>query len=172
MVATICDTTHALLQSGDAPIRLVEFFDYACGVCQQFKPVLDKVAEAHGDKLVVYYMMYPTGKWVDSKSAGQAAIAAARQAKFKEMHALLFSRSPAHNREAVMLYAKELGLDLAKFTKDYEEAAAQVASDGAQGEKVGVHGTPTVFFNERRYTGLLNARYLGMWIEEEVAVNR
>jgi len=156
----------------DAPVRIAEFYDYACHVCQEFKPVLDRVIAERGDKLVTYYLMYPTGNWVDSKSAAQAALAAAQQGKFKDMHATLFARSPAHNREAVMGYAKELGLDLDKFTAAYEQAAPQVESDHAQGEKVGVRGTPTVFLNERRYTGPHSPKYLEMWIDEEVAVNR
>lgn len=155
----------------DALIRIVEFYDYACGGCRQFKPILDKIAEEHRDRVAVHYMMYPLGKWPDSKSAGQAAIAAAQQDKFKEMHALLFERAPQHNREAVMAYAKELGLDLDKFTAAYEAAGPQVDGDHAQGDKAGVDMTPTVFVNERKYTKL-SWKYIGMWIEEEAAVNR
>ncbi|MGN6109005.1 MAG: thioredoxin domain-containing protein [Kofleriaceae bacterium] len=156
----------------DAPIRLVEFFDYACPHCAQFKPVLDKVSEEHSGKVAEYFLMYPLGKWPDSKSAAQAAIAADKQGKFKEMHALLFAKAPIHNKEAVTGYARELGLDLAKFEADYAAAAAQVETDRAQGETAEVDSTPTLFFNDRKYEGPLNAKYIGMWIDEELAVNR
>ena len=155
----------------DALVRLVEFYDYGCGGCKQFKPILDEVAETYRDKAAVYFVMYPLGKWVDSGSAAQASLAAAQQGKFKEMHALLFERAPQHNRESVMAYAKELGLDLAKFTAAYEAAAPQVASDHAQGEKAGVDTTPTLFINDHKYSKL-SWKYIGMWIEEEAAVNR
>lgn len=156
----------------DAPVQLVEFFDYACGACRQFKAILDKVAEEHGDKASVHLLMYPLGRWVDSKSAGQAAIAAGQQGKFKEMHALLFERAPQHNREAVMAYAKELGLDLEKFTAAYDAAAPHVDSDRIQGDRAGVDTTPTLFINEQKYDGPTSPKYIGMWIEEEAAVNR
>jgi protein-disulfide isomerase len=156
----------------DAPVRIVELYDYSCHVCQEFKPVLNQVIEQHGDKLVAYFLMYPLGKWPDSKSAGQASIAAAQQGKFKEMHEILFARAPAHNHDAVTGYAKELGLDMDKFEAAYNAAAAQVDSDHAQGEKVNVQGTPTIYFNERIYSGPRTPKYFGMWIEEEVAVNR
>ena len=156
----------------DAPVRLVEFFDYACPHCAQFKPMLDQIAQEQSGKVVEYFMMYPLGKWPDSKSAAQAAYAAHAQGKFKEMHALLFQKSPMHNKEAVTGYAKDLGLDLAKFETDYNAAAAQVESDRAQGEAAGVESTPTLYFNDRKYEGPLNPKYIGMWIEEEVAVNR
>lgn len=156
----------------DAPVKLIEFFDYACPHCAQFKPVLDQVAEQHGTKVAEYFMMFPLGTWPDSKSAAQAALAAAKQGKFKEMHALLFQRSPMHGKDAVVGYAKELGLDAAKFEADYNAAAAQVEKDRAQGEAAGVQSTPTLFFNDRKYEGPLTPKYIGMWIEEEVAVNR
>ena len=156
----------------DAPIRIVEFFDYACPHCAQMKPMLDEVAERNSGNVAEYFLMYPLGKWPDSKSAAQAALAADAQGKFKEMHTLLFQRSPMHNKEAVTGYAKELGLDLAKFETDYAAAAAQVDSDRAQGEAAGVEATPTIYFNDRKYEGPLSAKYLGLWIEEEIAVNR
>ena len=166
------DTSKApRIGNDDAPIRFIEFYDYACHVCQEFKPVADKVIEQHGEKIVFYFMMYPLGKWPDSKSAGQASIAAAQQGKFKEMHQILFTRA-AHSHAAVTGYAKEIGLDLEKFEAAYAAAAPQVDSDHAQGEKVGVTGTPVIFFNEHRYDGPRSPKYIGMWIEEEVAVNR
>lgn len=156
----------------DAPIKLVEFFDYACPHCAQFKPVLDQVAKDSAGKVSEYYLMFPLGKWPDSKSAAQASLAAAKQGKFAEMHALLFAKAPQHNKEAVTGYAKELGLDLAKFETDYAAAAGQVETDRSQGEGAGVESTPTIFFNDRKYEGPMSAKYISMWIEEEVAVNR
>ena len=88
------------------------------------------------------------------------------------MHELLFARSPQHGKEAVMGFAKELGLDVAKFEADYAAADKQVTADLASGEAAGVDSTPTLFFNDRRYEGPMNAEYISMWIEEELAVNR
>ena len=156
----------------DAPVRLVEFFDYQCPHCQQFAPVLEAVAHANQGKVVEYFMMFPLDSHQNSKSAAQAAIAAHQMGKFKEMHKLLFERSPAHTKEAVVGYAKELGLDPAKFEAAYEAAAAHVAADLGQGDAVGVQATPTLFFNDRKYEGPLHPKYITMWIEEELAVNR
>jgi protein-disulfide isomerase len=156
----------------DAVVRVVEFYDYGCSACKQFKPVLDKLIDEYRDRAAAYFLMFPLGQWADSKSAAQASIAASKQDKFKEMHAMLFERVPQHSREAVMGYAKDLGLDMAKFTADYEAAGPQVDADHAQGEKADVHTTPTVFVNDQKYTNRISWKYLGMWIEEEAAVNR
>ena len=157
----------------DAPVRLVEFFDYECPHCASFSPVLTKVEDKDAGKVVVYYMMFPIeSKHPDSRSAAMAAIAAHQQGKFKDMHDLLFARSPQHNKESVFGFAKELGLDMAKFEADYAAADKQVTSDLSAGESAGVDSTPTLFFNDRRYEGPMNPEYISMWIEEEIAVNR
>jgi protein-disulfide isomerase len=156
----------------DAPIRLVEFFDYQCPHCQSFAPMLEAVAHANQGKVVEYFMMFPLEKHQDSKSAAQAALAAAQLGKFSEMHKLLFARSPQHSKQAVTGYAQEIGLDGAKFEAAYNAAAAQVSHDLAQGDAAGVEATPTLFFNDRKYEGPLHPRYITMWIDEELAVNR
>ena len=156
----------------DAPIRLVEFFDYQCPHCQQFAPILEAVAAANEGKVVEYFMMFPLEKHENSRSAAQAAIAANQFGKFKEMHRLLFARSPQHAKSAVMNYAKELGIDAAQFEAAYNAAATQVAHDLAQGDTAGVEATPTLYFNDRKYEGPLHPKYLTMWIDEELAVNR
>ena len=156
----------------DAPIRLVEFFDYQCPHCQAFAPMLEAVAHANEGKVVEYFLMFPLDKHQDSKSAAMAAVAANQFGKFPEMHRMLFQRSPQHSKDAVMGYAKELGLDAAKFEAAYNAAAAQVSADLGQGDAVGVNSTPTLFFNDRKYEGPLHPKYISMWIEEELAVNR
>lgn len=156
----------------DAVVRLVEFFDYGCGGCAQFRPIIEKVSQEFGDKLVVYYMMYPLGNWPHSGSAAQAAIAAGEQGKFKEMHALLFDRMREHDRDAVMGYARALGLEMGKFEPAYTAAAAEVAIEQAQGKTVGIDSTPAIFINGRQFDTQLPPKFLSLWIQEEIAVNR
>ena len=161
------------LGSDDARIRLVEFYDYECPHCQLFKGAMEQVIADKGSQISVSFMMFPIeAKHPQSRSAAQAAIAASQQGKFKEMHDKLFDESPRHSRDNVMAYARDLGLDLAKFQKDYDAATSQVSLDLKQGENAGVDSTPTLFFNDRKYEGPLMPKYLELWIDEEVAVNR
>ena len=160
----------------DAPIRLVEFFDYGCPHCAAFRPMMEQVVADEQGKVVEYFMMFPLEKHPDSKSAAQAALAAAQQGKFAEMHAVLFAKSPLHDHEHVTGYAKDLGLDLAKFEAAYAQLGEQVSSDLKQGEAAGVDSTPTLFIfgfgNDRKYEGPMHPRYIEMWVDEEMAVNR
>ena len=156
----------------DAPVQIVEFFDYGCPHCRDFRPMLEQVEKDEQGKVAEYFLMFPLGKWPDSKTAAQAGLAAYKQGKFAEMHAMLFAKAPQHSKDAVFGYAKDLGMDMAKFEADFNAEAGHVETDRAQGESVGVESTPTVFFNDRKYEGPLNPKYIDMWIEEEVAVNR
>jgi protein-disulfide isomerase len=157
----------------DAPIRFVEFFDYGCPHCRAFYPMMQQILKDEAGKVVTYYLMFPLeAHHPDSRSAAQAALAANAQGKFEEMHAMLFDKAPEHNHAAVSGYAKELGLDTAKFEKDYDAMNAQVTSDEKQGETAGVDSTPTIYFNDHRYEGPIAVKYIEAWIDEELAVNR
>ena len=158
----------------DGRVVLVEFYDYGCPSCREFAPQLTEVAEAYPNDVVIYYKQFPLAAHEHSKGAAQAALAAAKQGKFEEMHKKLFdaSQSHAHRREDLFRYAKELGLDMAKFEADYAAAESQVNAEKKEGEDAGVQGTPTVYINGRQFEGPPWAKYLKMWIEEELAVNR
>jgi protein-disulfide isomerase len=157
-----------------APIKIYEFFDYGCPHCALLKPVLEQVMAERAGKVVEYFMMFPLDKHEHSKSAARAALAAAQQGKFRPMHDILFAKAPQHDRERVFEYAKSISLDMGKFEAAYNDPAtlAQVKSDLAQGEQAGVESTPTLYFNDRKYDGPLHLKYIEMWIDEELAVNR
>ena len=157
----------------DARIKLIEFYDYECPHCQAFKPGMEQVMTDKAGQVSVYFMMFPIeSRHPDARSAAQAALAANQLGKFKEMHDKLFEETPRHSRSDVMGYAKALGLDMSRFEKAYDAASPQVTSDLKQGENAGVDSTPTLFFNDRKYEGPMHPKYIEMWIDEELAVNR
>ena len=118
-------------------------------------------------------MMFPIeSNHPNARGAAQAALAAHQQGKFKEMHDKLFEVTPRVGRDQLPGYAKELGLDMAKFEADFAAASSQVTSDLKQGDVAGVDSTPTLFFNDRKYEGPMFPRYIALWIDEELAVNR
>lgn len=156
----------------DGPVKLVEFFDYECPHCKAFKPAMERLIADKAGQVGLSLMMFPIeSKHPGSRPAAQGALAANQQGKFKEMHDKLFEVN-THTRESVFDAAKEIGLDMAKFEKDYEAASLQVTSDVKQAETAGVDSTPTIFFNDHKYEGPLHPKYIGLWIDEEVAVNR
>ena len=158
--------------SPNAPVVFVEFFDYACPHCRDAAPVLEEMVSQHPKDVVVYFKNYPLHK--ESMEPAKAAIAASRQGKFKEMHKALFAHFGSVSHEDVFGYAKELGLDMTKFDKDYSDPSteAKIKADKDEGSKAKLEGTPTIYINGRKYADIMAPDSLADWIEEEMAVNR
>jgi protein-disulfide isomerase len=79
--------------------------------------------------------------------AAKAALASARQGKYREFHTALNGMRGAANQTSVLRVAKEVGLDVAKLQTDMEtEAVAEVIRSIAQSLSIG--GTPTFLFDD------------------------
>jgi protein-disulfide isomerase len=156
----------------DAPVKLVEFFDYGCPGCKAFAPLLDEAVSRFSGDAVLFYKQFPLPSHTHSGPAAQAALAAAKQGKFREMHDLLFARQPQHQESQLREYAQSLGLDMARFEADFTAAAPVVKADIAEGDAAHVHGTPALFINGVEYSGPMHPDYIALWIEEALAVNR
>ena len=87
--------------------------------------------------------------------AAMAAMAAHDQGKYWEFHDKLFANQKALTREDFIKYAKELNLNVAKFTADLDSAKnkALIEADAAEAAKLGVTGTPAFFINGRFLNG-------------------
>ena len=87
--------------------------------------------------------------------AAMAAMAAHDQGKYWEFHDKLFADQKSLTRDAFLKYAKELNLNVGKFTADLdsEKNKAKIAADVAEAGKLGVTGTPAFFVNGRFLNG-------------------
>jgi protein-disulfide isomerase len=87
--------------------------------------------------------------------AAEASLAARDQGKFREMHALLLERSPALSRASLIAYAKELRLDLPRFTRDLDAMAhrKEIERDMKLAEGLDLYNTPTIFINGIKVVG-------------------
>jgi predicted DsbA family dithiol-disulfide isomerase len=153
----------------NAPVTIVEFYDYACPHCKEAAPVLEKFVAEHGKDVALYYKQYPLHK--ESVDMARGAIAAHKQGKFKDVHLKLFNAS---TRDDVFKIAKEAGLDMNKFQADFNDPATQakINADKADGQKARLQGTPTIYMNNRMYIDGVSPDRLSDWVEEELAVNR
>jgi protein-disulfide isomerase len=90
-----------------------------------------------------------------SRSAAAASLAANDQGKFREMHLLLLDRSPKLDRESLVAYARELKLDVPRFTKDLDTMRhkPEIDRDVKLGETLGLYNTPTIFINGVKLLG-------------------
>jgi len=90
-----------------------------------------------------------------ARPAHEAARCAAEAGKFWPYHDRLFREQPAFEREDLVRYAVELGLDGAGFVRCLDERrfAAAVEADVAQARALSITGTPTFLINGRPLVG-------------------
>ena len=87
--------------------------------------------------------------------AAQAANCAHDQGKFWVYHDKLFENQRALAQDQLKQYAAELGLDVDGFNAclDSGQFASAVDQDAAEGQVIGVRGTPAFFINGRFLSG-------------------
>ena len=147
---------HATGREG-APLVLEEFGDYQCPPCGNFYPEVERLRADYGDRLRLVFRQYPlTQAHPNALVAAHAAEAAGQQGKFWEMHDRLFRNQREWSKEGdprttFETYARALGLDVARFTRDMggAEVDARVVADHERAKSLGVTSTPTFFLNGR-----------------------
>ena len=105
-----------------------------------------------------------------SHLAAEAALAAQDQGKFWEMHHLLLKNYPDLERKSLIRYARELGLDMKRFTHslDTMKNAQIIERDKKLATDMDLYNTPTFFINGRRVVGNRPYEYLKKIIDEEL----
>jgi len=90
-----------------------------------------------------------------SRIAAEASLAARDQGKFREMHLLLLDRSPKLDRASLIGCARELNLDVPRFTKDLDTMRhrKEIDRDVKLGESLDLYTTPTIFINGVKLQG-------------------
>ncbi|GAB4547410.1 MAG: hypothetical protein Kow0063_42090 [Anaerolineae bacterium] len=105
----------------DAPVVLLEYADYQCGPCREAYRLLRRVLPAYRDRVLWVHRHLPLRHSHPlAQGAAEAAEAAGAQGKFWEMHDRLFEAEGALEREHLIEYARELGLDVHRFTQDLD----------------------------------------------------
>ena len=145
---------------GDSPARgpasaavtVVEFSDFQCPFCARALPVVQQVLDLYPEEVRIVFKHLPLPIHPRARDAALAAEAAREQGKFWEMHDLLFRNPASLEREALVGYAGQLGLDTARFEADMDSAgiAARVDRDIAEAARVDANGTPTFYVNGKR----------------------
>lgn len=150
-----------------AKVTLVEWADFECPYCAIMSPILEKMWEQHAQDVRYVYKFMPLSGHPHGEIAARAAIAAMDQGKFWEMHDKLFANRDHLEQPDLDTYAKEIGLDLARFHKDAESQATTdvIAADRKQADALGVQGTPTIYINGREYD---IRQDLDEWIGQEI----
>jgi protein-disulfide isomerase len=155
-----------------APVTIVEFSDFECPFCKRVHPTLTQLLAKYPGKLKLVYRDFPLESiHPQARRAAVAARCAADQGKFWDYYDALFKESPKLSPDDLKRYAKQVGLDGAKFdacvAKDTHKAA--IERDLEEGRRLGITGTPAFFINGRSLTGAQPLGAFTRLIDEELA---
>ena len=116
----------------DAKVTIVEFFDYNCGYCKLTSGWIKEAMEKHPKDVRVVFKELPVleNRTKTSRNAARAALAAARQGKYADLHfALMDERGLSEER--VLEIAEKQGLDITKLKADMKEKSIEDMIDNA-----------------------------------------
>ncbi len=102
------------------------------------------------------FRQFPLSFHKSAKPAAQASLAAHAQGKFWQYHDKLFANQSKLDRASLEQYAKDLGLNMAEFTKAMDSNGAAVDADVKLGGQAGVSGTPSLFINGKKVSNPTN----------------
>jgi protein-disulfide isomerase len=138
-----------------AKATVVIFSDFQCPFCKRAVPTIHEIEQKYPKDVALVFRNQPLPFHNNAMPAAQAFLAAARQNKAWEMHDKLFENNQALSQPDLEKYAQELGLNMGKFKKDFEDPKLkeQIKADSDHGTSVGANGTPTFFINGRRFDG-------------------
>ena len=140
-----------------ARVTLVEFSDFQCPYCAKAMGNLDALLKAYPTQVKLIFKQFPLETHPQASISAAASLAAYRQGKFWEMHNALFANRTKLSRKTILDLATGLGLDMKRFTAELDspEIKKAVATDVADGNRIGVDSTPTVYIDGQKYNGSL-----------------
>lgn len=155
-VVEIIPPKNIFVGDPNAPVTLVEFGEYENDECAKANEVVKKLMVEFGVNLKFNFRHFPlTNIHQKSLKASEAAVAAAQDGKFWEMHNLLFENRKRLGTISLKLYSKEAGVNNKSFLTQMVDGTFgwQVRGDLMEGLNRGIKKIPVFFINDELYTG-------------------
>lgn len=136
-----------------AKVTIVEFSDFTCPYCQMLRPRLEEFVRARKDRVKLVYKPFPLSSHPRSFEAATAGEWAREKGFFWAMHDALFEHPHDLDDDSLAVVAERLGGDPADLRKALETGRYRARIAGSQDEarRGGIQGTPTLYFDGRRY---------------------
>ena len=138
----------------DAPVTLVEFGDYQSEGCAKAHEVIKQLLPLFEGKIKFNFRHFPLSQVHQfAMKAAEAAVAAAREGKFWEMHDILFENRRHLGTISLKSYAREIGITDKRFLDNLVNSVYswQVRDDLIEGLQKGVRDVPTFFINGEKF---------------------
>lgn len=168
-----------------AKVVVVKFNDFQCPPCgmthNAYKPIFEKFEQTNPGAVRYVLKDWPwNAKCNFTLPPGGGHASACEAAAAARM-----ARERGHDQELIMrdwLYGHQAGMDnpetvkaaaesilgVKDFAKEYERQLPEIRKDITQGQALGIHGTPTYFFNGVRVDQIMPPAYFELAIQLEL----
>lgn len=163
-MAAIADNQEALINNpadysvgpADAPVTVVEFFDYRCGYCKRSAEWATALPEKYDNKVRVVFKEFPILS-TESEKAALAALAAGKQDKYIDMHMALMEldNGSGFGPEQIDAAAESIGIDVEIMRADMKSIDVQkaVADAKSLARTLSISGTPNFIVGTELVSG-------------------
>src|SRR6202051_950986 len=99
---------HVRGRGGEDAVTVVSYGDFLCPYCRRLVPVLLRLREALGDRLVYVFRHFPDERAHPGAAlVARASEAAGRQGQFWQMHDRIYGREPPITERVLLDLARE-----------------------------------------------------------------
>jgi protein-disulfide isomerase len=141
------------LGAADAPIVIVEFFDYRCPYCHAAYEWVNDIARTRRDVRIVLKELPVLGP--ESTEAARASIAAMPQGRYWAFHRAMITFRGDLTSERIDALARSVGIDVARMRRAMQdpEISAQIEEIRGQAIDYNFQGTPGFVINGETVPG-------------------
>jgi protein-disulfide isomerase len=153
-----------------AKVNVIVFSDFQCPVCRRTVNAVHQIPEEWPGEVRLEFRPIALPLHRNAENAAVAALAAQRQGKFWEMHDLLFAHQDALDPDGLSARAREAGLDMKRYAKDYADPALRrrVQDETRRAARLGANGTPSFLVNGKISVGWASWAALRGQVEQEL----
>ncbi len=153
-----------------AAVTVVAFSDFECAFCKRAETTVERVLQHYGDKIRYYHRDFPLPFHANAHDAAEAARCAGDQGRYWDYYTTLFASTEVSTARFQEI-ADGMKLDRGKFDECLASGqhSSAVDKDLADGEQVGVNGTPAFFINGRPLSGAQPFEKFQQVIDAELA---
>jgi protein-disulfide isomerase len=150
-----------------APVTIVEYGDFECPICKENVSILQELVRLYPEQVRLVYRDFPLASHPQASPAAEAAQCAYEQGQFWAYHDGLFANAPNLNTPIYFRLAEQVHLNTEQFATCLQDGHAKVAvgKDQAEGQRLGLSGTPTFFVNGRYMGGFQSLERLREAVE-------
>ena len=154
----------------DAPVKIRWFADFGSPLHRDAVTLLKRVLVDHPNDVQLLFTHRPLEGRPQAWLAHEAAMSAAEQGRFWDVHDLLLAR-PVEDKATLANYVARLGLDKSWFEESLATGRARAAVERhlADAKKLDVRGTPTFLVNDVRIDGIVSAAEIEQAITKELS---